>query len=669
MSNFKVHKNDKNRVLLTELLPYEVPIPFSNAGYYEFVKENPQNLPKHISQFLTQNKYTIPFDYKIKKNIQSDRTLSIIHPSTQRKFIDFYSTYESLIIQLCSKSPISLRHPSKVTSSLYVKGLHSNKLKNRDSGVEQEGDTNDSEQNYTSSYFVYDKHNFLYKFYDSYDFHRLEKKFENLLRFDISKCFNNIYTHSITWAVKNKEFAKKNHTESKTFEDKFDKLMQLSNYNETNGIVIGPEVSRIFAEIILQQIDLNSIGRIFAETGLRFNENYTIRRYVDDYFVFSNDDKLSDKILSVFKEELEKYKLYINDAKTIKSTVPLISNITIAKTEFQKLFDDFFKNSIEEVLEIEGTSTGDENEEIENKKYIYKLKHISKPSTFANRFIKDIKCVVKKNDVEYESVTGYCLHIIRKQLFKILNREIKNITEKEEVNRLDRFLFVVLDVMFFIYSMDYRVKTTYIISHIIVSLNRILKDADVELRNNVLKKIADESLFLIRNIINKEEECGVEVLNLLVALKDLGNEYLLENDALIKLLKVRTLTPGSTDYDLKSFNYFKLMVILYYIDNIPKFSALKNELENEVVSRYKDVDVFNKSELMCLFFDFIRCPHVERVKKENLVDNVIKRKIDESVSDRNSIINFISARNWFFDWSDDLKIENILEKKEFNTPY
>ena len=31
--------------------------------------------------------------------------------------------------------------------------------------------------------------------------------------------------------------------------------MQRLNYNETNGIVIGPEFSRIFAEIILQRVD------------------------------------------------------------------------------------------------------------------------------------------------------------------------------------------------------------------------------------------------------------------------------------------------------------------------------------------------------------------------------------------------------------------------------
>ncbi len=55
---------------------------------------------------------------------------------------------------------------------------------------------------------------------------------------DISKCFHHIYTHSMSWAVKGKNFSK-NYVNADTFDGGFDKLMQLMNYNETNGILIG----------------------------------------------------------------------------------------------------------------------------------------------------------------------------------------------------------------------------------------------------------------------------------------------------------------------------------------------------------------------------------------------------------------------------------------------
>lgn len=37
MGKVKINKDDKARILLTELLPYEVPILFSNEGFYKLV--------------------------------------------------------------------------------------------------------------------------------------------------------------------------------------------------------------------------------------------------------------------------------------------------------------------------------------------------------------------------------------------------------------------------------------------------------------------------------------------------------------------------------------------------------------------------------------------------------------------------------------------------------
>src|SRR5689334_21266860 len=128
------------------------------------------------------------------------------------------------------------------------------------------------------------------------------------MEFDVSKCFYHIYTHSICWAVKDKYSAKLNATTS-SFENDFDKLMQLSNYNETNGIVVGPEISRIFAEIILQQVDLNVLKKLeTANLNLKSGVDYEIRRYVDDYFVFSNNSDTLDTVKRICEKELQYYK-------------------------------------------------------------------------------------------------------------------------------------------------------------------------------------------------------------------------------------------------------------------------------------------------------------------------------------------------------------------------
>src|SRR3546814_15117433 len=92
----------------------------------------------------------------------------------------------------------------------------------------------------------------------------------------------NVYSHTITWAVKDKLLAKE-FKSAYSFEAQFDKLMQRANYNETNGIVVGPEFSRVFAEIILQRVDQKVIANL-AVNGLVFNRDYEIRSYVDDFF-------------------------------------------------------------------------------------------------------------------------------------------------------------------------------------------------------------------------------------------------------------------------------------------------------------------------------------------------------------------------------------------------
>ncbi len=104
------------------------------------------------------------------------------------------------------------------------------------------------ETKFFKSYFTYEPIDLIYKFYDKQEYRRLEQRFNFLLEFDISKCFYNIYAFNLVGQLRIKESAKRN-ARRQSFENSFDKLMQLANYNETNGIIVGPEVSRIFAEI------------------------------------------------------------------------------------------------------------------------------------------------------------------------------------------------------------------------------------------------------------------------------------------------------------------------------------------------------------------------------------------------------------------------------------
>ena len=66
MNDTPIVKN-KYRALLTEMLPYEIPLLLDNSGfYYNMLDEKLRAIFNH--QFSFSNTWTIPFNYTIKKN-------------------------------------------------------------------------------------------------------------------------------------------------------------------------------------------------------------------------------------------------------------------------------------------------------------------------------------------------------------------------------------------------------------------------------------------------------------------------------------------------------------------------------------------------------------------------------------------------------------------------
>ncbi len=243
------------RPLLTETLPYEVPMIFSNDLFYGALNTDFKGTSNVLFDALLPDhkSFTKPLNYKINKDRGGKTTLSIIHPFIQIKMARHYNNYESAIISYCSGSEYSIRYPVQVTK-LYSDSETSEKNEIKSDEVQTEREPDEQDYSHIANYFTYSKYNLLLKFIDSREFIDLEKKYSRLRNIDVSRCFYNIYTHSITWAVKDKDFAKSN-KDHHTFEGVFDEIMQKSNYNETNGIVVGPEISRIFSEIIFQRID------------------------------------------------------------------------------------------------------------------------------------------------------------------------------------------------------------------------------------------------------------------------------------------------------------------------------------------------------------------------------------------------------------------------------
>lgn len=663
----KYIKYKKERVILSDVLPFEVPITFSNRHFYDFLlsckieiegeniaigkNDTPTNqeIVKLLFGINKEKPFTdskvnfderkrdaIPFGYKIVHKENDFRELAIIHPKNQLAVIGFYDTYRDLILYYSNKSQFSIRRPHRIAKYTYfIDRLHIEKLAEaNDEIVEQ----NDLEYENLKTFFVYKKYSNIHKFYESYQYHRCEKKFNYLFKFDISKCFDSIYTHSISWALLDKEVVKKYLPDSKqTFGNRFDILMQKLNYNETNGILIGPEFSRIFAELILQEID-DRAKQELKLAGLHYKRDYEIFRYVDDYFVFYNDEAAKDKILSTFRLGLRDFKLSLNDSKTIQYKKPIITEITIAKQKINDLLntisykiedfeDDFEENGITPIKKKKG------------KIYID-----------SNSLITKFKTIIFEAKIDYKDILNYTFAIIERKLNSLVKNYFKIIDEKNTEKDFTNALLELLDFVFFLYSVSPRVNTTIKLCRIlrIVTATLNLKgEFNNDFKHLVFKKIYDNIVFTLHK--NKTvKHTQVETLYLLIALGELGNKYWLTEDVLASYLRIEN--NGADFYSETELNYFSIVVSLFYMKDKVRFKRLREFILQRLVEKFENVDYgyrIKKAELILLLFDIIAYPFVN-------ID-AIKRKLLTlyKIEDVGLQTNIINARNnWFTNWSE-----------------
>lgn len=184
-----------------------------------------------------------------------------------------------------------------------------------------------------------------------------------ILRADISHFFPSIYTHSIPWAIMTKTAAKKAHlngTLRGSWQDRTDTFLRYLNNNQTVGIPIGPDTSRLIAEVLLSSIDVELSNKFKKLKGLR---------YIDDYeFAFATRSEAED-VLSYLQHLLNEFELALNANKTdiidlpdkfdpiwtskIRVFVFRDAGVTGQKNDLTAYFDmvfDFFKRFPDEGL-------------------------------------------------------------------------------------------------------------------------------------------------------------------------------------------------------------------------------------------------------------------------------------------------------------------------------
>jgi reverse transcriptase-like protein len=697
-----------HRPLLSDVLPFEVPPTFSNAGFFDFLtrynvrlergvggmhvvwecsssrvdeaiellfktcakhslvrqltrKErkflgnpalrtstrNGKALTERVWKLSDQAMRTRPYGFDIAHKEREFRRLSVIHPRNQIAVAHFYNKNSSQILYYAGLSDISIRYPAAVAKTVKF----SDRLfSERKSQVAESIEQHSKEYENLGSFFSYKHFSNIFKFYEHYKYHNSEKKFDVLLRLDVSKCFDSIYTHSLPWSTLGTSAAKDHLDQSKqTFAGRFDRLLQEMNQGETNGIVIGPEFSRLFAEVILQKVDVNFLHAMSERHHYSHKSDFQAFRYVDDYFIFCSSDVDLYAVERELGVVLKEMKLNINAAKTEVLKKPIITDLTIAKNRVRQVFSNCIEIFESEVEHPHGSG-------IMVRKFTPKVR--------SNNLIVAFKSVLKETGVDYKNILNYSFAALERNVSNIFLKYDKTPIDIRYTRGLVQAIIGILEFAFFTYAADPRVNISIrlarLISIIVDQMNFTAVDRDS--KHQVLKYIFDNINRQLKK--SSSDHCpNIEVMYLILALRKLGREYLITEEVLAEYLGFRRDKDSGLYNATSNVDYFATTVCLCYITGKRNYSELRIALEDNILQRIQTRSAYvqNDAELLMTYFDIACCPYVSSATKMKIA-GVFGHSVFQMWSLQ------ASSPYWFTDWQGfDLSI--ALDKKRSREVY
>lgn len=660
MSKLLRVSNSKYRAVVSDVLPYERPVFFTNRFFARFLKyygvicqDDALVATKHtdepgLKEFLLllggKKGTSRPcFQYTITKDGHEDgRRLSVIHPFHQVKMVEFYDKYKMLLIDFCQRSNFSIRYPYKVASCQKKQKGYYKTFSDDATPV----DTHES----LKHFFVYRHYRNINLFYGDYRFLRAEKKFPMMTKLDLEHCFDNISPESLSRAM----FLHDDQDCPGSVASEFCQL-QHDFQNEAKGIVIGPEFSRIYAEIILQRIDAD-VERKLEEQGISRNNDYVFYRYVDDGFLFFRDKTVKSMFFFAYWETLSGYGLRIKKDKIINFTErPFLEGISIAKQQLLKLIDERFENRLR-------TFRG-----------FVKMqdKLIDTPTKIDFKtFVNEVRNILRAcgKELKYKDITSFLLGIIQVRLMRLLDEfnvlygqyakaaEFGDISEhglkikgRYEHEFID-FCINIIEILFYFLCCDTRmgtsVKTVSIIGKLQFFVRGIYETGEFTKSSKfpqyciekLDEKISDEIRTLFLNATPKPSNM-MELLNVLEVEKIMMQRNQISPKVLIDFWK------RCRDKS-EALNFFTVFEFLHFIKDTDGYSALKSSLyqwiDKEVESLQSEET--SKTEAVLTFVEVMCSPWIDEYKKREYATLLCKEASDK-------FYNFsLKQRDIFIQW-------------------
>lgn len=669
-------KRSKYRVAVSDILPYERPLFFTNRFFVRFLKHYgivcrdgrlvaTKNQCEGLDEVLSilgghKNIHRPAFQYYIaKSSVELGRLLSLVHPYHQVAMIEFYDRYKSIIIDFCQRSHYSIRFPYKVAVAQekpkgYPKFL-------------SDGVRDTHSEDSIKHFFAYKYYDNINDFYDDYRFLRAEQKFALMEKTDLEHCFDTIKPASLSEAMFGCPMNEANGTMpyffyclNQSYENKPE------NGSCGDGIVIGPEFSRIYAEIIMQSVDVEC-ERLLNKEGVVLNRDYVFYRYVDDGFLFCNSVEVKNIFNEIYRGCLSKYGLKQCNKENGKYQFldkrPFSGNVTAGKLSLIRLIDEKFENRLDTFKGYRKIQDG----------------HYDTPTVLDYKsFVQSVRAIMQTYRLEFKDVMSFILGLMKKRLFVLLEDfndlykqysqaefmseindqglEIKQRYEKDFANYLDN----LVEVLFDFYSCDSRMSTSIKIVGIIANLQLFVRGkfqfSDGDWSAKFGKSFIDDFDEVLSDCIKKlfvsfgtNHICYMETLNFLELQKCMSTAVQIHPRHVIAFSE----TIG------ENLNFFSAFQLLHFIKNDMRYRQLKEKLIGWIMSKISPLakqSNISDTESVITFFESLCCPWIDDdIKRKCLLDNFKQLNSKE----KESILHFASCqKDLFVKWRD----YNILEE-------
>ena len=333
-------ERNKLDYILTDLLPVELSERFSFRPFYDFLlQKQQQNELKNIvgkmkkecaksERKIFDNGWgTMPLRYNILKGNDSLRRMSLIQPFSALNIFLFMECFQKDILNFFEANHrFSIRYHRK-SNDLYYKTRSSKSTRYIQKFSRRLGK---SILQQTSSYFKIYPFDSVNSFTSSRNWRMCNYEYKHFARIDYKSCFDSIYSHVFTWIIERNVVDSIKATNSSLF-SAIDRMLMNINGKASNGVVVGPEYSRLIAEILLEQID-SEVFLALAQEGYVWKKDYRIFRYVDDLYIFTNVPQTREAIVRHYRNVSGKYLLNLNELKYYECDTPATFSNWIEKT-------------------------------------------------------------------------------------------------------------------------------------------------------------------------------------------------------------------------------------------------------------------------------------------------------------------------------------------------